>query len=134
MMIPSDRFRFQNAILFLSVLTFLATVPHAVEDFHYGVPQKFGVPTSVAGLFLGIGFAVQVVGIIGISRGKRWGLAVTLLVGLGWLLGALFDHFVDILSNVTYREGLLSRVLVLLIIGLSAGVTLLSGLALKQRV
>ncbi|HET6371590.1 MAG TPA: hypothetical protein VFG95_10355 [Nitrospiria bacterium] len=134
MLIPPERFRFQNAILFLSVLTFLATVPHAVEDFHYGVPQKFGVSASVAGLLLGIGYAVQVVGIIAVSRDKRWGLAVTLLVGLGWLLGALFDHLVDIFSSQPYREGLFSRVLVLLIIGLSAGVTLLSGLALKQRV
>jgi hypothetical protein len=128
------RFRFENAILFLSALTFLATVPHAVEDFQYGVPQKFGMTASAAGILLGVGYAVQAAGIVGVSRGKRWGLIVTLFVGLVWLSGALFDHLTDILSAASYREGLLSRVLVLLIICLSAGVTLLSGLALKRRV
>ena len=123
---------FIKPLLILSALSFMATIPHVIEDFQYGVPESFGVNPSIAGLLVGIGLAVQVGGIIGIARGTKWGLIITLLVSTGWLLGAILDHLPDILSSAPYRQGALSRFLEALII-LDFGVILiLSGLGLKK--
>lgn len=119
-------------ILILSVLSFMVTVPHVIEDFQYKVPESFGIDPSIAGLLVGIGLAVQVGGIIGIVRGTKWGLIITLFVSTGWFLGAILDHLPDVLSSSPYRHGFLSRSLEALII-LGFGVILvLSGLGLKK--
>ena len=124
---------FIKPLLILSALSFMVSIPHVIEDFQYGIPKSFGVNPSIAGLLVGIGLAVQVGGIIGIARGTKWGLIITLLVSTGWLLGAILDHLPDILSSAPYRQGVLSRSLEALII-LDFGVILiLSGLGLKKK-
>jgi hypothetical protein len=119
-------------ILILSVLSFLVTIPHAVEDFLYGVPQQFGVPTPLAGLVLGLGYAIQVIGVIGVARGQQWGLLITFFVSLGWMLGAALDHLPDVFSAEPFREGAVSRLLVTLILLVTGGLTVLSGVALRR--
>jgi len=123
---------FMKPLLILSVLSFMVTIPHAIEDFQYGVPESFGVNPSIAGLLVGIGLAVQVLGIIGVSQGTRWGLIITLVVAIGWVLGAILDHLPDILSSRPYRHGVLSRSLEALIILDFGALFVLSGLGLKQ--
>lgn len=126
---PNGRTRL---ILGLSAASFLVTVPHAVEDILYGVPEAFGLSSSIAALLLGAGFALQVCGIIGIAGGARWGLWVTFVVALGWFLGAVLDHLPDLLSSAPYRHGLLSRGLEALIIGIFASLLVLCGLSLRH--
>lgn len=123
---------FIKPLLILSTLSFMVTIPHVIEDFQYRVPESFGINPSIAGLLVGIGLAVQVGGIIGIVRGTKWGLIITLFVSAGWFMGAILDHLSDVLSTSPYRHGFLSRSLEALII-LDFGVILvLSGLGLKK--
>ena len=130
MMIEENRLI--KLLLILSVLSFMVTVPHVIEDFHYGVPESFGVNPSIAGLLVGLGFAVQVAGIIGITRRAKWGLIITLLVAAVWVLGAILDHLPDIVSSSPYREGVLSRTLEVFIILNFSALFALSGIGLKQ--
>jgi len=109
-------------ILWGSILSFAVTVPHAIEDFLYGVPRQFGVSNGPAALILGAGYAVQAAGIVGVNRGKRWGLLVTLAVATAWLAGDLLDHLPDLLSSAPYREGASSRLLEILIVVLAAAI------------
>ena len=125
--------RMVRPLLILSVLSFTFTIPHVIEDFQYGVPESFGVHPSVAGLLVGIALAVQVMGIIGISRETRWGLFITLFIAMVWLLGAIFDHLPDILSSNAYRHGAISRSLESLIILDFAAIAVISGFGLKKR-
>lgn len=123
---------FIKALLILSALSFMVTIPHVIEDFQYGVPASFGVDPSIAGLLVGIGLSVQVGGIIGIVRGTKWGLIITFFVSTVWFLGAILDHLPDILSSASYRLGILSRSLEALIIFDFGVILFLSGLELKN--
>lgn len=120
-------------LLILSVLSFIFTIPHVLEDFEYGVPESFGVHPSVASFLVGIMLAVQVIGIIGISRETRWGLFITLFIAMVWFLGAILDHLPDIVSSDVYRHGAISRSLESLIILDFAAIAVMSGFGLKKR-
>ena len=124
---------FIKTLLAFSVLSFCVTIPHVIEDFHYGVPESFGIHPSIAGLLVGVGLALQVLGIIGVIQGTRWGFVITLFVATGWVLGAVLDHLPDILSREPYRQGLLSRSLEALIILDFAGIIILCTLGLKKK-
>jgi hypothetical protein len=98
-----------KAVLWISLFGILVTVPHVGEDFVYGVPQKYGVSLTFAGVLLAVGYFVQIFGMILLSRGKKGGLLVTFLVGSTWLAGALWDHLRDLLNKGHYREGAISK-------------------------
>ena len=105
-----------KGVLWISAVGILVTVPHAVEDFVYGVPQKYGVSLTTAGSLLALGYFVQIFGIILLSRGKRGGLFVSFLIGSAWLAGALWDHLHDLLNKAHYREGMISKIWIIGII------------------
>ncbi|MBI3805619.1 MAG: hypothetical protein HY282_17860 [Nitrospirae bacterium] len=93
----------------ISLAGFLVTLPHAVEDFVYGVPQKYGVGLSVAGFLLAVGYFVQVYGIILLMSERPAGRWITLMIGFTWLAGASWDHLLDLFSAEPYRQGAISR-------------------------
>ncbi len=98
-----------KAVLWILLIGFLITVPHIAEDFVYGVPQKYGVSLTLAGIFVACGYFVQALGMILLSQGRRGGLFVSLLIGLGWLAGAVWDHSRDLINASHYREGAISK-------------------------
>ena len=116
----------------VSAASFLVTLPHVFEDFAYGVPQKFGLSILTAGFLVAIGYFVHLIGILLTLNGKQAGLAIQLLIGLGWTAGAILDHLPEVLRAGPYRQGTISRVIVLLIIQVGLIMVVLSAVAIKQ--
>lgn len=98
-----------KAVLWISLLGFWVTVPHVAEDFVYGVPQKYGVSLTQAGILLAAGYFVQIVGIVLLAQGRRAGLFLSGLIGVTWLAGAFWDHLPDLIKEGPYREGPASK-------------------------
>ena len=119
-------------VVIISAASFLVSLPHVFEDFVYGVPQRFGLSVMTAGFFVAIGYFVQVIGMLLALKGRRAGLVVLMLVGLGWAAGAVFDHLQDVLQIGSYRQGAISKVMVVLIIQVGLILAVLSAMAIKQ--
>ncbi|GAC1654792.1 MAG: hypothetical protein NVS4B6_31270 [Mycobacterium sp.] len=119
-----------RVVVGVAVVSLLATIPHVLEDVVAGIPARFGLSVLLAGVLLAIAYVVQVIGILLASHGSRRGYAINLLVGIGWLLGALLDHLPDVLSDAPYRAGLPSRALEVAIMLLGALLALVAGRAL----
>ena len=121
-----------KAVLWISLLGFWVTIPHVAEDFVYGVPQKYGVSLSQAGILLAAGYFVQIVGILLLSQGRRAGLFLSTLIGAIWLAGALWDHLPDLVKEGTYREGPASKFWIAGILVWSGSLAVASGLTLRH--
>ncbi|GAC1385981.1 MAG: hypothetical protein NVS4B8_10980 [Herpetosiphon sp.] len=124
--------RWSRTVVCIGMISLLATIPHVLEDFVAGIPARFGFSVLAAGSLLGVAYVVHVGGILLTDRSSHWGYGINLVVGLGWLLGALLDHLPDVLSSAPYRAGLPSRALEVAIMLLGAALALASGLALWQ--
>lgn len=103
--------------LWISLFGLLVTIPHVVEDFVYGVPQKYGLDIGTAGALLAAGYFLQTYAVVLLSERKKGGLFFTFLIGVLWLAGAVWDHLPDLLRMGHYREGMISKVWIVGIIG-----------------
>jgi len=116
----------------VSAASLLVTLPHAFEDFVYGVPQRFGLSAMTAGFLVAVGYFVHVVGMLLALQGKQAGLFILFLIGLGWTGGAVLDHLPEILQAEPYRQGTISKVMVLLVIQTGLILVILSAVAIRQ--
>ena len=116
----------------VSAASLLVTLPHAFEDFVYGVPQRLNLGVMTAGFLVAIGYFVHVVGMLLALQGKQAGLFIFLLIGLGWTGGAILDHLPEILRAEPYRQGTISKVMVLLIIQINLILVILSAIAIRK--
>jgi len=99
----------------------IVSVPHVLEDFHYGDLLGIGIPAAAATAIVLAAWAVQIAGIVLVARGERLGAWLLGIAGLVWSIGALLVHGHDIVfANESYRNGLISKVLEELIIALGA--------------
>jgi len=98
----------------------------------YGVPQRFGLSVMTAGFLVAAGYFVHAIGMLLALKGRRAGLAILFLVGLGWTAGAAFEHLPEILQAGPYRQGTISKVAELLIIQVGLILAVLSALAIRQ--
>lgn len=122
-----------SRLAWLSSVTFLFTIPHSIEDFTYGIAQRFGLSVLVAAVSLGIAFAVQVWATAALDWRPTLARSLLLLVGLSWVIGALADHVPDLL-NATWRAGAASKALVVgIILSQALVVALSSAELLKSR-
>lgn len=117
----------------VALASFLATLPHSFEDFVEGVPQEFGVGTLSGGLLLAGAYAVHTLGIVLASHGRSAGYVINLLAGIGWFVGAVFDHLPDVLSSEPYRAGFPSKLLEVLVMVFGLALIYLSGRLLVAR-
>lgn len=105
----------------VTVALMIVSVPHVLEDFHYGNILGVGVPAAAATVIVLAAYAVQVAGIALVARGVRLGAWLLGIAGLVWCTGALLVHGHDIVfANGAYRNGPISKILEVLIIGLGA--------------
>jgi len=121
-----------SRLAWVSSVSFLFTVPHSIEDFAFGIAQRFGLGELTAGVGLGAVMAAQVWATAAVGwkpRAARW---LLLVIGLFWVIGALTDHLGDLFDS-TWRSGVPSKVLVLGIIVSQASVVVLAGLELWGR-
>jgi hypothetical protein len=103
----------------------IVSVPHVLEDFHYGGLLGFGAPPAMAAALLLGAYALPIVGIALTMRGIRAGPALLGITGAVWCIGALLAHGSDLLlAGPEYRHGPISKVMEIAIIILSAGVAL----------
>ena len=119
-------------VVIVSAASLLVTLPHAFEDFVYGVPQGFGLSVMTAGFLVAIGYLIQMIGMLLALKGRQTGLVILLLIGLGWTVGAVLDHLPEILQTGPYRQGTISKVMELLIIQIGLILVVLSAIAIKQ--
>jgi hypothetical protein len=80
-----------------SVASFPFLLPHVVEDFHWGIGERAGLPADVMAALLGVGLLLQVLGLVLAGRGDRAGLGIVAAAGALWTLGALWDHGLPLL-------------------------------------
>ncbi|HXC61260.1 MAG TPA: hypothetical protein VNV63_01175 [Nitrospiria bacterium] len=118
--------------IIVSAASLLVTLPHAFEDFVYGVPQQFGLSVMAAGFLVAIGYLLQLIGMLLALHGRQTGLVLLLLIGLGWTVGAMMDHLPEILQAGPYRQGTISKVMELLIIQIGLVLVVLSAAAIRQ--
>lgn len=121
-----------SRLAWVSAVTFLFTIPHSIEDFTYGIAQRFGLSVLLAAVGLGIAFAVQVWATAALGWRPTLSRWLLVLIGLFWVIGALADHVSDLL-NTSWRAGLPSKGLLLGIILSQALLAALSGLELRKR-
>lgn len=121
-----------NRLVWVSSVTFLFTIPHSIEDFTYGIAQRFGFSVLTAAFGLAIAFAAQVWATAALGWRPTLSRWLLLLIGLFWVIGALGDHVPD-LVNATWRAGLPSKALVVGIIFSQGLVAVLAGMELRKR-
>jgi len=121
-----------SRLAWVSSATFLFTIPHSIEDFTYGIAQRFGLSVLTAGVGLGIALAIQVWATAALGWRPRLARSVLLAIGLFWVIGALADHVPDLLS-ANWRSELPSKALVVGIILSQAWVVALAGIELRKR-
>lgn len=122
-----------GTLVVVGLASFLVTLPHSFEDFVEGVPQEFGVGVLSGGFLLAGAYAVHALGIVLASHERPAGYAINLLAGMGWFLGALFDHLPDVLSFEPYRAGFPSKLFEILVMVFGLALVLLSGRLLLAR-
>jgi hypothetical protein len=108
-------------LIALTVALMIVSVPHVLEDFHYGDLLGIGIPVAAATAIVLAAYAIQIAGIILVVRGERLGAWLLGIAGAVWCIGALLVHGHDIVfANEGYRNGLISKILDVLIIFLGA--------------
>lgn len=115
-----------------SLASFPFLLPHVVEDFHWGIADRLGLPMDVMAAALGIGLVAQVLGLVLAGRGERTGLGVVAAAGVVWTLGALWDHGLPLfLFGLGFRGRALSALWVagLIVTQASAAASALAALA-----
>jgi hypothetical protein len=112
-------------LIVLTVALMIVSVPHVIEDFHYGGLLGFGASPALAAALLFGAYALPIAGITLTMRGLRAGPLLLGITGAVWCVGAVFAHGHDLLlAGPEYRHGPISKILEIAIIILSAGVAL----------
>ena len=84
-------------MLAFSIASVPVTLTHSVEDFAYGVHEKFGLALLPAALALSLGYAAQMLAAILAAQGRRAGYWPNLGIALVWLVAAVADHLGEVL-------------------------------------
>lgn len=112
----------------------LVTLPHALEDFHYGDLLRLGIALPAGTAILATAYALQLAGIVMTARGSRSGPALLGVMGAVWCVGAIAIHGHDLLfAGPDYRHGFVSKALEVIIIVLGAGCAVIGALSLRRR-
>ncbi|MFQ5839108.1 MAG: hypothetical protein ACE5HK_00125 [Candidatus Methylomirabilales bacterium] len=106
-------------VLTVSIVSYLFTVPHAAEDFFYGEAAALGLSNAVLAGALAALYALQGIALVLSAHDRRRGHLLHVGVGLVWFIGAGLFHLPDVFTSDQYRTGLLSRLLVLGLMGIT---------------
>ncbi len=110
----------------ITCLLMAVSLPHALEDFHYGDLARLGICQPLGIAMLCTAYAVQIIGLVLVVRGRRSGAVLLGAMGAVWCVGAAAIHGHDmVFGGEHYRHGMVSRLLELSIIVLGALATVL---------
>ena len=116
----------------LSIVSFPFLLPHVVEDFHWGIADRIGVPRDALAALVGLGLAAQVLGVALAAQERRTGLTLIALAGAVWTVGAVWDHGMAV---VVFGFGFRGRVMsAVWVMGLTLTQALASATALVALV
>jgi hypothetical protein len=115
-----------------SVLSLLGIVPHAIDDFVHGGPDRFGVPPVAFMWSFGVFAAGVAAAAAWAATGSRKGLRMVFAVGIVWALTAAGDHWQAFLS-ATFRESFASRLWVWLIVAFQGLAAVFAWRGLRTR-
>jgi hypothetical protein len=111
----------------LASLPFL--LPHVVEDFHWGIAERVGLPGDILAAYVGFALAAQMAGIALAVQGRPLGLAVIAATAAVWTVGGLWDHGMALVAfGLGFRGRVLSAVWAIGLI-VAQGATALCALA-----
>ena len=120
-------------ILLISISLIFFTIPHTLEDFASGEPAKAGIPAPLLALVVSFIFGLQALGLYWLGQNQRRGLWVHLVVGGFWPLASGFAQIPTILSEPSYRSGIISVLYVAGIVLLGILLFLSSALELRKK-
>ena len=112
-----------NRLIAASAVTMLFSAIHIAEDVALRVyATRFHVSLMLFGLVVAIAYALQIVGAALAARASRSGFRINLGLALAWFVAASLDHAweVALIPTHEYRAGLISKVVVVGLIGGSA--------------
>ena len=109
------------------------SLAHSFEDFVYGVPARVGLSLPAAALLVAALYMMHAVALVFAARAHAWAYLANSLLGLLWLAGALSDHHRALAAAIPYREGAISRVLLLGVVITGLVLALLGYLAWRSR-
>jgi hypothetical protein len=92
-----------------SAIGLAGIVPHAIDDYRFGGPERFGVPEESFLWAFGLFAVVTALAAVWAASGSRTGLRWVFAVGVTWVVVATADHYQAFVSAV-FREGFASRV------------------------
>jgi hypothetical protein len=105
----------------IAVVLLVVSLPHVLEDFAVGEPQRVGVSEVVAISVLLAAYAMQLLGAWLALNGGPWGGRLIAAVGAIWVIGAVVIHGPGILAQgVQWRSGSTSIGEVVLVLVASA--------------
>lgn len=111
----------RKQLIWLTAALMLVTLPHALEDFHYGDFARLGIAPSTSRAILVLAYLAQLTGIALLAAGRRAGGIVAGLMGIVWLAGDVALHGHDfVFAGAEYRHGFISRLLEALVFLLGA--------------
>ena len=106
--------RYAAAAIALSLAGLPFLLPHVLEDFERGIGQRVGLSPGVGAALLGVGLAVQCLGLVLAGRRRDTGLVITAVAGGVWTAGALWDHGPELFSRgLAFRGSVFSALWVL---------------------
>jgi hypothetical protein len=122
-----------NRIVFLSIFLFFFTIPHTLEDFATGEPDKVGIPVALLALIVSIIFGLQALGLYWLGQNRRRALWIHLGLGVFWPFASGVAQLPTILSGVPFRSGFISVLYVLGIIIIGILLAFFSQQALRSK-
>lgn len=130
---PKAAEKWTAVLVTLSVALLFFSVPHTLEDFAAGEPQKKGIPAPLLALVVSGLFAAQAAGLFWLGRGARQGAAVHLALGVIWPLAAGLAQLPEIFGPGPYRAGFISVAYVVGLVAIGPAVAITSGLLLRSH-
>lgn len=122
----------QRAVIAASLVSLVFAVPHVVEDFEDGLAARLGLTTPALACLLGMFLALQVLGLVLLATSHRSGWAITMAIGVIWVVGAVVEHG-RALAVGGFRRGAPSVVWLVGLVGGQVAAAIIAWSGLRRR-
>lgn len=102
----------QIIFLVVSLLWLWVGLAHTMEDLRYEVGKTFNLSLTTIGVIFAAVFIIQISGILLVVGGQRLGYVITLAMSMYVAIASIVRHLREILRVWPYREGALSKTLI----------------------
>jgi hypothetical protein len=124
--------RLNRAVLAAALLLTFFSIPHLIDDFHFGVPEEIGLAQPFAQVLAGVFTVVLVLSVVGVVSNMRAGYGACLAMGIFLCLAGILKHLPGMIKPGTYWSGWFSELLILGVIASGLLLAAVSLLALSR--